>query len=821
MDNYKDAIKDDSVDVKNLIYKFLSRWYLFVATLSIAITCAYFINKWTQQIYEVKTSILIKDEQSVLDARFTAGLGIYNNQYKITNEIGIIKSYQMTQRALERVNFSIDYFEKNRFFESELYKATPFIVVIDSSNLQMVNTKFDVEFISDDEFILSMSQKGVPLYDLKKKIYNGYLPDFQFSQKYKLFDKITTKAFSFTIIPNGNAGRNSFLRKKLSFQLNTIETMVERYKYFNVYEDKSSSIITISMRGTNISKLVDFVNALSEQYLQKGMERKNMIAENTIKFIDTQVGEISDSLNYSETRLQNYRSENKVMNMDFQSQQVMTALESLKDQRASIMVKSKYYDYLRQYLTDNKNGQDLIAPSSLGIDDPILSGLISELTRLFNDRLEMQFNSKKDNPYLASIEIRINTMKRTILENIENLLSATNISLDEVNRRIDQVSERANKLPETQRQLFGFERTFKLNDALYTYLLTKRSEMQIAKASYIPENEIIDVARDNEYITIAPNTRRNYLMALFLGLGIPLAFLLLKDFLNDRIQINEDVESITDFPILGHIIRNKNKTHTIAYDNPMCLTSESIRSIRTNFQFISNEKSKHVVLVTSSMMNEGKSFVCINMALSFALNNKKCIILSFDLRKPKISEYLDIHYDAGLSSFLSSDVTLDELIIPTKYPNLDVILSGPNPPNPMELISGEKTKELFRKLKEKYDYIFVDTPPVGMVADALILLKYSDINIYIIRHNYSLKKVFSSVVQNLRKRGINNINLIINDVPIGKKYLAYSQGYAYNYGYGYGNGYYSDEHKKAGKHGNRNKIRSIFKGWLAKTGIWL
>jgi tyrosine-protein kinase Etk/Wzc len=820
MDNYKDAIKDDSVDVKNLIYKFLSRWYLFVATITIALTFAYFINKWSQQIYEVKTSILIKDEQSVLDARFTAGLGIYNNQYKITNEIGIIKSFQMTQRALERVNFSVDYFQENRFYESELYKASPFIVVIDSASLQPVNTRFDVTFISEDEFILSIKQKGIPLYDFRKKQYNGYLPDYQYSQKFKLFDKVATKAFSFTVIPNVNVNRSNFLQKKLSFQLNTIESLVRRNRAFNVYEDKSSSIITISMRGNNVSKLVDFVNALSEQYLQKGTERKNLIAENTIKFIDTQVSEISDSLNYSETLLQNYRSENKVMNMDFQSQQVMTALETLKDQHANILVKSKYYDYLRQYLNDNKNGQDLIAPSSLGIDDPILGGLISELTRLFNDRLEIQFNSKKDNPYLSSIELRINTMKKTILENIENLLNATNISLDEVNRRIDQVSERVNKLPETQRQLFGFERNFKLNDALYTYLLTKRSEMQIAKASYLPENEIIDVARDNEYITISPNTKRNFLIALFLGLGIPLAFLLVKDFLNDRIQLNEDIESITDFPILGHIIRNKNKTHTIAYDNPMCLTSESIRSIRTNFQFITNERSKHVVLVTSSMMNEGKSFVCINLALSFALNNKKCIILSFDLRKPKISEYLDIHYDAGISSFLSSDVTLDELIIPTKYPNLDVILSGPNPPNPMELLSGEKTKDLFRKLKEKYDYIFVDTPPVGMVADALILLKYSDINLYIIRHNYSLKKVFSNVVQNFRKRGINSMNLIVNDVPIGKKYLAYSQGYAYNYGYGYGNGYYSDEHKKSGKQGN-GKIRKLFRNWLAKTGIWL
>ncbi|NJO92240.1 MAG: hypothetical protein HC831_27175 [Chloroflexia bacterium] len=399
------------------------------------------------------------------------------------------------------------------------------------------------------------------------------------------------------------------------------------------------------MRGTNVPKLVDFVNALSTEYLKKGIERKNLIAENTIKFIDTQVGEISDSLNFSETLLQNYRAENKVMNMDFQSQQAMTALENLKNQRAEILVKAKYYDYLSKYLRENKDGQDLIAPSSLGIDDPILGSLINELTRMFNDRLEIQYNSKKDNPYLSSIELRINTMKKTILENIENQLNATKISLQEIDQRVEQVTERVNKLPETQRQLFGFERKFKLNDALYTYLLTKRSEMQIAKASYLPDNEIIDVARDTEFITIAPNTKRNFMIALFLGLGIPLAFMLLKDFMNDKIQLSEDIEAITDFPILGHIIRNKEKKYTIAYDNPMCLTSESLRSIRTNFQFISNEKSKHVVLVTSSMMNEGKSFVCINMALSFALNNKKVSFYPLTLENRKsenILEYITI-----------------------------------------------------------------------------------------------------------------------------------------------------------------------------------
>jgi len=794
MDSYKESFNEETIDIKNLIFKFLGKWYLFVAALIVSVVAAYLYNLWSQPIFEVKTSILIKDEQTVLDSRFSSGLGIYNTQYRISNEIGILKSYQLTQRAIENLEFDIDYFVENRFFETELYKTSPFQVIIDSAVSQPVNVKFNIRFISENNFILTIIEENVNQYNFKLDKQVGNIPAIVYENKHKFFEKIKTRDFAFTIIPY-HLPEKLITKQNFSFRLNTRNVLIKRYRNFMVSSDKNSSILIISMKGGNISKLVDFENALTSEYLKKGIERKNFIAENTIKFIDTQVGEISDSLSYSETKLQNYRSQNRVLNMDFQAQQAMTALEGFKNQQAEITVKARYYAYLKNYLKENKDGQDLVAPSSLGIDDPSLNNLINELTKMFSDRLEMMFNSKKDNPYLSSMDLRINSMKKTILENIQNLINASEISLNDIEQRIALVSERVNKLPETQRQLFGFERKFKLNDAIYTFLLTKRSEMQIAKASYLPDNEIIDAARDTEFLPVAPNSKRNFIISLLLGFGIPMALLLLKDYLNDKVLVTEDIEKVTDFPILGYILRNKDKIKTVAFDNQMCLTSESIRSIRTNFQFVTNEKNNNVVLITSSMMSEGKSFISINLALSFALNNKKCIVLSFDLRKPKLGEYLNVKSDKGISTYLSSGVSLDEVIVQTKFPNLDVVLAGPIPPNPMELIAGEKTREFFIQLKKRYDYIFVDTPPIGMVADALLLLKYSDINIYVIRHNLTIKKVFSNVIQNLKKREINNLNIIINDVPSGNKFLSYSHGYGYGYGYGYGSGYYSADKK--------------------------
>jgi tyrosine-protein kinase Etk/Wzc len=411
--------------------------------------------------------------------------------------------------------------------------------------------------------------------------------------------------------------RLNYIGNTYSFRIYDKTALINEYRKFKVTDSKNSSIITVSIEGNNIQKSADFLNALTHEYLLRGLEKKNQIADNTIRFIDSQLGEVSDSLYFSEKRLQDYRASSTIMNVDFQTQQVFTSLENLQNQRAELVVKLKYYDYLKNYLQDNKNGEDLVAPSSMGIQDVVLSNLINDLSKLFSERSDVLINTKRDNPYLSAIEIRIKTMKGTILENIRNLISTTKISLSEAEQRIENISRRVNKMPETERKLFGFERKFKLNDALYTYLITKRSEVQISKASYMPDNEILDVARETEYVPISPKTSRNYVIAFILGLGLPIIFFLLKDFFNDKILINEDIESLTDFPMLGHVIHNREKSQTIVADEPLSLPSESIRAIRTNFQFITTENRSNVILVTSSMMAEGKSFITLNLALCF------------------------------------------------------------------------------------------------------------------------------------------------------------------------------------------------------------
>jgi capsular exopolysaccharide synthesis family protein len=787
MDSNKEHSQEETIDIREIIRRFAGYWPWFLASVAICLLIAFFKNYSSVPIYEVNASVLVQQEKSMLDDRFTSlnSLNPDDNSFQISNQIGILKSFSLAKRAIQRLNFRVSYFEKSRFNYRELYKVSPFIILIDSATSFPINVPVYVEITSPKDFKISVESNGGVLYHFNSGIITSSFSNLHFEEKGSLFQPFRSKYFNFKLVPNIQLDLKNFIGGKFYFIVNDDNTLARRFRDITIKDEKSSSILNISILGTNILKSVDYLNSLMEVYLEKGLEKKNQVAENTIRFINSQLGDVGDSLYFSEKTLQDYRSSHNLVDVNLQVQQVFTSLESLRNQRADIIVKIKYYDYLKQHLKESTDARDLIAPSSLGIQDIVLNNLITELINLYGERAELVLNSKRENPYLSSNESRIKDLRKSLFLNIENLTYASKISLQDIDKRIDEASATGNKLPEAQRNLIGYERKFKLNDALYTYLLTKRSETQIAKASYLPDNEVLDAASPDEYVQVYPNTRRNYLIALLLGLGLPMLVLFLMDYFNNKIQNDEDIESLTDYPILGHIIRSKEPEKSVVANYPMSLTAESVRAIRTNFQFIASEKNKNTILLTSSVKGEGKSFTSLNIALSLGLNNKKVILVNFDLRRPKLHDYLNITSEKGLSAYLSGNAALEEIIVPTGFENVDVILAGVIPPNPMELIANEQTQIMFKELKQRYDYILIDSPPLGVVADAFLLIKYSDVNIFIARQNYTLKKAFGRLMQNLKKREISNVNIILNDIRVDRRMGYNSYGYVYNYGYGY------------------------------------
>jgi capsular exopolysaccharide synthesis family protein len=391
---------------------------------------------------------------------------------------------------------------------------------------------------------------------------------------------------------------------------------------------------------------------------------------------------------------------------------------------------------------------------------------------------------------MKSLDIEINSTKIAIFETIKNAIKTNNIALKDLDERIGVIFGKINQLPGTERVLFSIERRFKLTDAIYTYLLQKRSEAQITQASNIPDNEVIDSARPEDGSPVYPKTSMNYMIALILGLIIPVVIILGKDFLNDTIKERADVEKITTLPIIGHIIHSDKDSKLVVMESPKSSIAESFRSVRTNLQYLLLGKEKQTILITSDMVQTGKTFCSINLATSFAMYGKKTLLVGFDLRKPRIHKDFDLTNDEGISSYLINKSKLESCIQPSGIENLDVLVSGPIPPNPSELAASDRTGTMFTLLKEIYDFIIIDTPPIGLVTDAFLLMKYTDANLILVRQNFTHKKVFSSIIRDMEQRKMPNLAILINDVKLTK----YSYGFGYGYGYGYGFGYGSGDH---------------------------
>ncbi|MBN2763426.1 MAG: hypothetical protein JXR41_10070, partial [Bacteroidales bacterium] len=534
--------EDETIDIKSFVIKCLHSWPYFIIILVIALIIAFFINEFTSPVYRVKTWVLIRDEENPLDPQKFVGSSLYGNPYKLENEIGILKSKQLTEKTINELDFLVSYHQVERFKSTALYRNSPFIVHSDTLFQQPVNVAFHLHFIADTLMIVESEAENVTLYDYVNPRNSSYLQYFQFYDTLSFGQFAGNRYCRFMILPNFNELYRIGEHKNYSFQFNSVGQLVKQFRNVDITSSKSSSILEISLKCSNVEQGVDYLNRLTSLYLQKGIERDDRIATTTLAFIDAQLEDISDSLRFSEDRLQRFKTSKKLMNPDFQVQQVYQQMENLQNQKAHLVVKSKYYNYLKEYLENNTNINELIAPSSMDINDPLLNSLIMELSKLSSERTEMSFNTIRDNPYLSSLESKIEDIRAKLLENVENIIKSSAISLQEMNTRIAAIESTIHKLPKDQREYFVIERKFKFNDAIYTYLLTKRSEVQISKASNLPSNEILDPAAYDDYTLISPNKRLNYIIALLLGLFVPVTFIYIKDFFRNKIGDKKDIQ---------------------------------------------------------------------------------------------------------------------------------------------------------------------------------------------------------------------------------------------------------------------------------------
>ena len=811
--------EEQTVDIKQLIFLFLNHWYLFLIGAVVALVAGFLINRYKPNVYQTTGTVLIKDAHSAYDATAIMTNGSFSGYQNVDNEMAILRSYTLKDRAVRKMNIEVTYMEKGRVATSELYKASPFTVEFDRAVPQAVGLEYSIVSLGEDTIVLHATSEGYNKYDfiLSQIVQSSSAAKVDVTTKCKQGEMVDNGYNRFRIVLNDNYRPGIDDNRKLSFWLNSYASLVRQNGSFSVSTtSKQSSVIAVTSSGYNAKKIVDFTNTLMNEYVSRGLEKKNVVSENTIEFIDNELEGIQESLSSAESDLKDFREQNDVMNLDVQANQVYNNLRALEKERAEMGVNVKIYKRLQDYIKVQINDpENLAIPSTMGINDPLLNQLARDLVTLAQTKATKLLTQTEQHPEIIKLNEQIVTTKRALLENVNNIVDNAQMSLNEIDRRIAVLEGESRRLPDKQQQLLNYQRNFKFSEDTYKYLMQRRAEAQILKASNTPDNEILDIARQERTTKISPRTSMNYLIALIIGLLVPALFLFLKNYFNVSITDRKDVEKLTRFPIVGQVAQTSDTNPLVVINSPKSPIAESFRSIRTNIEFLTQGKSKSTILVTGDMQSIGKTFNSINIASIYAFYGKKTVLLGFDMRKPKLFQEFGLNNNVGISSFLSNRESFDNIIqTASMVSNLDVITSGPIPPNPAELIASEKCDEFFKLLKEKYDYIIIDTPPLGLVTDAFLLMRFADVKLFIVRQGVTNKNIFGSIIKDLEDRGID-ASIVINGIQTnkgyyGKRYGSYRYGYGYAYGYGYGrygsqhsgyygNDYYGEDHSSSDK----------------------
>lgn len=798
---YVNPQDDESIDFKRYISLFISNWYWFAIALFISLSIAYGINRWSEKVYTVSSTLLIKDDKfsgsNAELANIFPGTNAFKSQQNLKNEIGILKSFNINYRVMRELpDFHVEYIAvgKRRIVESRMYNRCPFIVVYDSIEKQRIGQKVEIEFISENRFHFKMNGDKANLKEygfgdrinergfdirIEKRKSGGFVFDPDASNKY----------YFYFISPTTQA--NSY-RSKLS--VSPIE--------------EEASLVTLTISGLVPQQEADYLNKLMAVYLDYGLEVKNQTAGQTIEFINKQLSQISDSLGRAERILEDFRLANKLIDISSEGDIIQRKLEVIESERTSLYLQETYYNYLKNYIESKSESKDIVAPSVMGVTDELLLKLVDELAKFQKDKKLLAMNLNDSAKPLEILEANINSTRAALTENIGNGLKNIRQSKSDIDLKLSKVEGEILKLPSTERKMISIQRKFDINNTVYTYLLEKKAEVGIAKAANVPDNRIIDYAGAYNSSRIKPKERKNLMLALIIGLLFPSIAILLIDYMNNKIIDKKDIEKGTSAPVLGYISHNSLKSEMPVVKNPGSTLTESFRSVRTNLRFFLKDSQCPVISVTSTITGEGKTFVSANLAAILAMSGKKVLLIGLDLRKPRIHKIFGINNESGLSNYLIGEKAFGDVVLKTEIDNLWYATAGPVPPNPAELIESDSMKEFIEKAKNEFDYIVIDTPPVAIVTDALLVSSFTDFYLFVVRQRYSSKNTLELIDEFHKNDRIKSIGIVINDISLSGYYgYGLRYGYALGYGYNYGYNYYSHY----GKYGYKESSRGYYK----------
>ncbi len=775
---------ESTFDFKLIWYKIVDNWKLVAFCLVVAFAIAYMMNRYTTPVYVVNTSLLISEPQennsSASDYLF--GSELFGKKVSnLENETILLRSYGLIENTLKKLNLNVSYYKKGDIKSNELYKQSPITVAIPKYSSKIPYGIFiKCKILDEKNYQLEIEESGyldkiteVLTSRKKKKVKNIFA-----GKKFEFGEVMKVGEFAFKIDFDKSKYQSAF-NQEIWFVIDKYDRLTKIYQSAVSISPftEESSILKISMEGTSPYKVIDFLNALVQNYMQNELREKNNIALRTVDFINTQILNMSDSLQRVEDQLETFKRTTTPVNLSEEGSKLYDDGQGMEKERGELILTNRYLDELQTYVnTDNL--EQIFSPSSIGVNDPALNASVQSLIDLQLDIKVMEADKNLDNPYIRVNKQKIAQLKNSISENIKGLKSGNELRIDNLNTRLSKVNYSLRSLPTAEREFVNIQRTHDLRENLYLFLMQKKAEAGIAKASNTVDFRVVDEAKVQGLAPIKPSPGLNYAVAIFLGLSIPLAFIFLTDMLNNKVNSKEDIAKLTNIPFLGVVAENKSKRELIIGDNAKSATAETIRSIRSNLRYLTQGKKGNITfLVTSTLSGEGKTFCSKNLAYIFSNFGKSVLLVNADMRKRNYFEEFGVpdEVEVGLSDYLAGIVEKEEIIQRTDFEDLHIIKAGNIPPNPSELLIGDSFNTFLKEVKSQYDYVILDTPPIGIISDGIELMGKTDVNIFVIRQDVTLKSQARDIDHLYATGQVNNLAILFNDVNFKRL----------NYGYGY------------------------------------
>jgi tyrosine-protein kinase Etk/Wzc len=753
----------ESKDLKRMFSQYTRYWYLFVLGGALGLCAAFlYLRYYAVPQYVVSSTMLIKDDkggQGLSNADALSDLTTFKSTRSVENEVEVLKSESIMERVVKELDLFTSYYIEGKVVNREIYgQSVPIKVLRSELDSTAAGKSFVVTLTNDNSFQL--------------KDYTGAISTHKFGQQIK-------KPYgSFTILATPS---KSVAGNKITVVFNDIHQVAARYSSAIVIQPvgKSTNVLSLSLVDPIPEKAKNIINKLMNVYNVEEVEDKNLMTVSTLKFLDERLRLITNELSGVERGVQKYRSQNSLTDISSQASGYVEQASNYNQQLSEWAIQIDLLESLESYLRKNA-GQYSMVPSTLGIKDETLQTLLGKFNELQSTRERMLRINLPTSLLIKNIDEQIANLQTNILENLQNIKQGLQITSNNLRKTSGQFQSKIKKVPEQERELEDIKRQLAIKQNIYVYLLQKREETALSLAATASVARVLDSAKGGDY-PISPNRQVIYLMAVLLGIGLPFAAIYLAGLFNNKIQSQQDVTSVVPVPILGEIAHNKHKETVVVTRGNRSPIAEMFQLVRTNLHFAVGSKDNVVLLVTSSMSGEGKTFFSINLGASLVSTGKRVVLLDLDLREPKVAVNLQLPDGPGITDYLTSnELSVDSIVQPSeKVPGLFVASAGLMVQNPVELMMSSKFEHLMHELKDRFDYIIMDSAPVGLVADAFVLSPFVDMSIYIVRYNYT-KKGQLDIIKNIYKnKTLNRPMIVLNDAKE-------SNGGSYGYGYGYG-----------------------------------